>query len=208
MIFLRTFLSVLLCTVNGYSAAALTTEKHFPVENWITFQGAYYKTECDRQTREVEPTKQSKRAMSGREFFCNCAPAGLKAYADSLTPENRGETLSLSAFLNLVKPSIEEACLAAYVRSALYESCLSSEFQLPAGVTDRVSFCQCASTQAKAISEESIRDSAITAEAAVDNAAKAIDPAKLNKNLDDGDNKNFENSELMTKIFNKCGPQK
>jgi hypothetical protein len=199
MITNKTFLPILLCLVFGHSNAALTTEKHFPVENWITFQDAYYKTECDRQTKNVEPTEQRKHAMSGKEFFCSCAPAGLKAYADSLTPENRGKTVSLSAFISLVNPSIEEKCLAAYVRSTVYADCLSSEFRLPEGVTDRASFCQCVSTQARAVSEEFISDAATIAQAELDNAAKAIDAGNSNKNI--------ENSELITQILKKCGTQ-
>jgi hypothetical protein len=200
MITNKTFRPILLCFVFGYSNAAPTTEKHFPVENWITFQDAYYKTECDRQTRNVEPTEQRKHTMSGIEFFCSCAPAGLKAYADSLTPENRGKTVSLSAFISLVNPSIEEKCLAAYVRSTIYASCLSSDFRLPEGVTDdRASFCQCVSTQARAVSDKSISDTATIAQAKLDNAAKAIDAGNFSKK--------FENSELITQILKKCGAQ-
>ena len=197
MITKKTFLPIFLCFVYGHSNAALTTEKHFPVENWITFQDAYYKTECDRQTRNVAPSEQRKHAMSGIEFFCSCAPAGLKAYADSLTPENRGKTVSLSTFISLAKPSIEEKCLAAYVHSRIYASCLSSEFQLPEGVTDRASFCQCVSTQARAASDKSISDTATIAQAELDNAAKAINAGSFNKN--------FENNGLITQVLKRCG---
>jgi hypothetical protein len=199
MIAKRTFLPIFLCFVHGSSNAALTTEQHFPVENWITFQDAYYKTECDRQTRKVEPTEQRKHAMSGNEFFCNCAPAGLKAYADSLTPENLRKTVSLSQFVSLASPSVEEKCLAAYIRSTINASCLSSKFQLPAGVTDRESFCQCVQTQAKAATETTISNAAAAAQAELNNASKAI--------LDGNPNGISQNRELITQIIEKCGTQ-
>lgn len=199
MITKSSLLPLLLCFAHCCCHAASITEKHLPLDSWISLQGAYYKIECDRQMTLAAPADQPRHALSGKDLFCNCGPAGLKAYAASLPLESREEPVSLSAFVNLLRPSVVAKCLATHLRSTIYANCLSAEFPLPAGATDRESFCQCVLTQFKTASETDIRNAADAAQQALDNAAEAMEKGSLNKLP--GSN------ELITQILNKCSNQ-
>lgn len=195
----RVLLPLLLCFSNGYGNAASTIEKHLPVDSWVSFHSEYYKIECDRQMSQAAPTEQRGRAISGEEFFCNCAPAGLKAYADSLLPESRKNPVSLNTFANLLHPAVEAKCLAAHLRSTIYADCLSNKLPLPVGATDRESFCQCVLTQFRTAPETGIRNAAKATQTELDNAEEAMQNGSMSKLPG--------NNELIIQILNKCSNQ-